>query len=155
MLVEVPNSSLGMEQLELHMGSIRAGSGSTHPISPATGRAARDPLHRDGYRLRPGYEPTDSAVSMAWQGRTEKSWRPALLWSWWSRVWWPQGTDMGSWAMRRVQGDCWGPGQALRAFTILFLSHCFPSHLIFKYNVNCYFPSILAFICTIKIRLVQ
>ena len=36
------------------------------------------------------------------KGRSVGSWRPALIWHCWGRAWWPQGADMGSWALGRV-----------------------------------------------------
>lgn len=68
-LVEVPNSSLDMEHMELCVETIRAESVSIHPIAPARGRAAREHIHRDGNWLRPGCGPTDSAVPVTGQGR--------------------------------------------------------------------------------------
>lgn len=131
-LVEVPNSSLGMEQLDF----IRAESGSIHPvIVPDRSRAVREHIRRDGNRLRPGYGPTDSGVPMKGQGRKVGRWTPVMLWSWWSRVWCPQGMEswagyLGAWA------GTVSPVNTLSTLKILFLNHWFPRHLIFKYNVN-------------------
>lgn len=125
-----------MEQLDLCTGSIRAVSGSIHPIGPGrAGQPGNTSIGVGQAEARLCAHKLSSAYERPGQDGGEKETCPAL-----------ESDD--------PRGLTWGPGQGtgrslgawagtvnsvntLRALTILLLSHCFPRHLFFKYNVNC------------------
>lgn len=95
-----------------------AGARSHHHWPSQGSQGATGQPQASGTSLGPGQamgQRVGPAQCNSWPGRTRlwRSWRPALLWHYWSRCWWPPRAEMGSWAMGRVRG---GPRALTRAF---------------------------------------
>lgn len=91
----------------------------THLHWPSQGsQGATGQPQASGTSLGPGQDMgprVGPAQQDSWPGRTGlwRSWRPALLWHYWGRCWWPPGAETGSWATGWVGG---GPRALTRAF---------------------------------------